>query len=79
MDKLAKALAKMPVKDCIKISRIIDRIKTKDFGGLDFKKLSGVNNIYRIRWGDWRIIFSLINDETVILAVEKRSDNTYNF
>lgn len=79
MDKLAKALSKMPSKDCIKISRIIDRIKIKDFGNLDFKKLSGQNNIYRIRWGDWRIIFSLINDETIILAVEKRSDNTYNF
>ena len=79
MDKLAKALAKMPARDCIRISRIIDRIKIKDFSGLDLRKLSGYDNIYRIRWGDWRIIFSLINDETIILAVEKRSDNTYNF
>lgn len=79
MDKLAKALAKMPAKDCLKISRIIDRIKIKDFSSLDFKKLAGFDDIYRIRWGDWRIIFSLTNDEAIILAIEKRSDNTYNF
>ena len=79
MDKLAKALAKMPVKDCAKINQIIIRIKNNDYSGLDFKKLSGHNDIFRVRWGDWRIIFSLANNETVILAVEKRSDNTYNF
>jgi len=79
MDKLAKALAKMPDKDCIKINKVIISIKNKDYSGLDFKKLSGYNDIYRVRWGDWRIIFSLANDDTVILTVEKRSDNTYNF
>jgi mRNA-degrading endonuclease RelE of RelBE toxin-antitoxin system len=79
MEKLAKALARMPAKDCVGISRIIDRIKIKDFSGLDFKKLSGQDNIYRIRSGDWRIIYALVNDYAVILAVERRADTTYNF
>jgi len=79
MDKLAKALAKMPDKDRQKIKTILIRIRDRDYAGLDFKKLVGRDDIYRVRQGDWRIIFYLFKDRVQILAVDRRSDNTYNF
>ncbi len=79
MDKLAKALAKMPDNERQKIQAILIRIRALDYTNMDFKKLSGRDDIYRVRHGDWRIIFYLIKNEVHILAVEKRSDNTYNF
>ncbi|MFA6526516.1 MAG: type II toxin-antitoxin system RelE/ParE family toxin [Candidatus Buchananbacteria bacterium] len=79
MDKLAKALAKMPEKDRQKILAVLIRIRARDYSNLDFKKLSGRDDIYRVRHGDWRIVFYLFKDNVNILSVEKRSDNTYNF
>jgi len=79
MDKLAKALAKMPDKDRRKIKAIIIRIAERNFSELDFKKLSGHDDIYRVRQGDFRIIFRLAKEEVFILAIEKRSNHTYNF
>ena len=79
MDKLAKALAKMSDNDRQRIRDIIKKIYIRDFIDLDFKKLAGRDDIYRVRKGDWRIIFRLIKNEATILAIEKRSDNTYNF
>jgi len=79
MDKLAKALAKMPDKDRQKILAILIRVRARDYDNMDFKKLAGRDDIYRVRHGDWRIIFYLSKDKVNILAVDKRSDNTYNF
>ncbi|MEI6287961.1 MAG: hypothetical protein WCP18_00020 [bacterium] len=79
MDKINKALAKISDKDRQKIKTLLIKIVARDFIGLDFKKLVGRDDIYRVRKGDWRIIFHLVKEDVFILAVEKRSDNTYNF
>ena len=79
MDKLAKALAKMSDKDRQKMIETLKKIRDCDFSGLDFKKLTGREDVYRVRRGDFRIIFRLIKQEVNILSAEKRSDNTYNF
>ena len=34
------------------------------------KKLIGFNNLYRIRIGNWRIIYAIEEDQLVILVVE---------
>jgi mRNA interferase RelE/StbE len=41
----------------------------------DIKKLRGHNELYRLRIGDWRIIFSYINEETVLIErISPRGD-----
>ncbi|MBM3150720.1 MAG: type II toxin-antitoxin system RelE/ParE family toxin [Chloroflexi bacterium] len=35
-----------------------------------FKKLSGYDNLYRIRVGDWRIIYAIEDDRLIILVLE---------
>jgi len=34
------------------------------------KKLTGYENLYRIRVGDWRIIYAIEDDQLIILVLE---------
>jgi len=79
MDKILKALQKLLPKDRQVIKEILLLIKNNSLSGLDLKKLKNCDNIFRVRVGKMRIIFQKKdNDEYFILAVEKRSDKTYN-
>lgn len=78
MDKVDKALAKLTEKERAKIRRILLMIQERNFVGLDVKKLVGQQAIFRVRSGKYRIIFRLSTEKDIfILAVEKRSENTY--
>ncbi|MEA3449595.1 MAG: type II toxin-antitoxin system RelE/ParE family toxin [Patescibacteria group bacterium] len=77
MDKLAKALKKLLVKEKKQVKAIFASLKRYDFDGLDIKKLKGRDNIYRVRKGNLRIIYYNKEKEISILALERRSDNTY--
>jgi len=37
---------------------------------LGHKKLTGYENLYRIRVGDWRIIYAIEDDQLIILVLE---------
>lgn len=37
---------------------------------LGYEALSGFENLYRIRVGDWRVIYAIEDDELVVLIVE---------
>ena len=34
------------------------------------KKLTGVDNLYRIRVGDWRVIYAIEDDRLIVLVLE---------
>lgn len=79
MDKIAKALKKLVAGEKEIVKAILAKIDCLDFNGLDIKKLKGRQDIYRVRKGKIRIIYRLNNDNKVIvLALERRNDNTYN-
>ena len=44
---------------------------------LDIKKLKGYDNHYRIRVGDYRILFFRESGTALVYDVSRRSDNTY--
>ncbi|MCC6639195.1 hypothetical protein IT409_01405 [Candidatus Falkowbacteria bacterium] len=80
MDKIEKILRSLLPQEKKKILSIVTKIKSRSIKGLDVLKLSGRDDVYRVRSGKYRIIFQNINsDEIMILAIEKRSDTTYNF
>lgn len=80
MDKISKALKKLSERERKKIKEILLKLKVGGADGLDIKKLKGYDCIYRVRKGTIRLIYKIENgDEIYILAIEKRSDNTYNF
>jgi mRNA interferase RelE/StbE len=55
--------------------RIIEKLKVLEKGFsplLDIKKLKGYQNHYRLRVGDFRILFFLENSKIVIYKIGKR-------
>lgn len=79
MDKIAKALLLLSPDEREVIKDILLKIKKNSLVGFDLKKLKSTKNIFRIRKGKIRIIFKK-NDggEISILAIERRSDQTYS-
>lgn len=79
MDKIDKFLKKLSRKDREVINSLVESIVRGEFSGLDYRKLKGYSNIYRVRTGDIRIIFTTKNSGQVFLiSIERRNDNTYN-
>jgi mRNA interferase RelE/StbE len=64
-----KALSKLPEKESTKISDAIDKL-AEDTRPDGYKKLEGRNNSYRIRVGNYRIIYEINDVELLILVVE---------
>jgi mRNA interferase RelE/StbE len=40
----------------------------------DIKKLQGHERLYRLRVGDWRIVFSYLDNETVLIEKNPRAE-----
>lgn len=74
---MKKLLAKLSVKQRQKLMTIVQRIIEGDLAGLDVKKLQGHERTYRVRTGDFRIVFLKDGDEPDIIAIERRSETTY--
>jgi len=78
MDQIFKFLKKLDVKQQKVIKEVVDRLYSKDFVGLDIKKLKGRNNHFRVRKGSIRIIYSYSSSELIhIIQIDFRNDNTY--
>ena len=78
MPKLKKLLSKFNKAERKAIESLIESIVSFNWRGLDVKKLKGYENIFRIRKGKLRIIFSKEKGDIFILAIERRRDTTYN-
>lgn len=79
MDDIAKFLKKINTKERAAILLILRRIHSNDWADLDIMKLSGKDNYYRARKGNYRIVFQKTAKSAAIIKIEKRNDTTYNF
>ncbi len=80
MDKIEKALNKLSDKEKKIVQTILEQLHNKQLRNLDIKKLKGRNDIYRVRKGKIRIIYRIDDlGKIFILAIERRTDTTYNF
>ena len=77
MNKTEKFLKSLPKKERDVIEGVVDRIKNKNWLGLNIIKLSGSDILYRVRVGRFRIVFSFDGGLLRIIYVNKRDDNTY--
>ncbi|MDI6738869.1 MAG: type II toxin-antitoxin system RelE/ParE family toxin [Candidatus Edwardsbacteria bacterium] len=73
--RVFKDLDELPDKDVEKIAGQIERLRGNPFPP-GSKKLSGKENVYRIRQGNYRIIYSVVIDQRKIIAwaVNHRKD-----
>jgi len=80
MDKIAKALKKLNLKERRNIKSMLSNIQNNKINNFDVKRLRGYNNIFRIRKGSLRIIYKIDKyKQTSLLAIERRSEKTYKF
>ncbi len=70
----AKDFDKLPIETRLGIDQALSRYIVDGFG--DVKKLSGRDG-YRLRIGDYRVIFRIEEKEIVILYCGRRQTNTY--
>lgn len=77
MDKIDKFLNKLPDDIRLGIFDTLKLLKNGNLKGLDVKKLKGRKDVYRIRKGKIRLIYRIFEGEVYVLAIERRSDNTY--
>jgi mRNA interferase RelE/StbE len=67
---MRKTYAKKAVKDIKKINNPTkQRIKKgiEDLPNGDVKKLTGHDNLYRLRIGNWRVVFSYADNKTILV------------
>ena len=69
-----KYIGKLPQKQRISLFNLILQIQSLDFSRLDCKKLQGFQNIYRVRHGQWRVVFEKQNTKGIILDINTRGD-----
>ncbi|MCX6714072.1 MAG: hypothetical protein NTV48_03155 [Candidatus Vogelbacteria bacterium] len=80
MDKLSKTLAKLTAKEKEVVAEIFAKIQAGKVAGLDLKKLKGYDDIYRVRFGKWRVIYRTDNKGKIFLvSFDRRNDHTYKF
>ncbi len=78
MDKISKTLAKLTAKEKEIVAQIFAKIQTGKTSELDLKKLRGYDDIYRVRFGQWRIIYRTDSQGKIFLvSFDRRNDHTY--
>lgn len=77
MGKLQKMLRRIPKKDLPRIRDVLQQIYAKKFVELDRKKLVGYEHIYRIRVGNYRIVYFDDGENIWLKAIQKRDESTY--
>jgi mRNA interferase RelE/StbE len=50
--------------------RVVIRSLADDPRPTGYKKMSGYDNLFRIRVGDWRIIYAIEDDKLIVLVLE---------
>jgi mRNA interferase RelE/StbE len=66
--KAEKFLASLNIKNQKKILQKISELKT-DRENLDIKKLKSLHNLYRLRIGDFRVVYSIEHEQITIYIV----------
>lgn len=77
MNKIEKMLRKMPKADRERIAGMIEKLLQRQMKGMTIEKLKGTHCLYRVRSGDFRILY--FDDGTTILlkAIRRRNEGTY--
>lgn len=65
----AKAHRNLPNKVKKRIDQVIS-VLTENPRPFGYKKLSGHEELYRLRVGDWRIVYAIKDDELIILVIK---------
>lgn len=77
MDKIQKATEKLTKKEKQWTKEIIKMLQSGRFSNLDIKKLKDMENVFRVKKGNIRIVYQIRNNRIFILKVGRRKENAY--
>ena len=77
MEQWIKQLRKIPQRNRERIEIALQLLLARDFSTLDRLQLKGYENIFRIRVGNYRIIYHDDGEEITLKAIPRRDENTY--
>ncbi len=77
MDKIEKFLLRLSEKERVAVRALLGQLSRGEHAGLNLKKLKGRDDIFRVRKGDIRIIYRMVDKNIFILAIERKSEKTY--
>lgn len=78
MGNIEKQLRKIPEMRRGRVFTAIERLMARDFSALDRKQLRGYESIFRIRVGNYRIIYYDDGEEIILKAIRRRNEATYS-
>ncbi len=78
VDSAKKNFKRLPKNDLERIKKAIDQMELNPFSG-DIVKLSGEENVWRRRVGNYRIIFEIVSERRTvyIYEIKRRTSNVY--
>lgn len=77
MDKIDKQIARLSDQEQKWVKDIFQKLVSGSTKHLDIKKLKGRDDIFRVRKGDIRVLYRHDEGDVYVLAVERRTDDTY--
>jgi len=77
MDQIAKILRKAKTADREKLLLVLRALRARDFSNLKRKKLKGYEHIYRVRVGNYRVIYFDDGEDLIVKHVKQRNERTY--
>ncbi len=78
MGNIEKQLRKIPPAYRERLIIVLEQLLQRDFSMLDRKQLKGYESIFRIRVGNYRIIYYDDGVEILLKAIRRRNEATYN-
>jgi len=78
MGRIEKQLRGIPKKFRERIFTAIEHLMKRDFSALDRAQLKGYDHIFRIRVGNYRIIYFDDGKQIILKAIKRRNEKTYN-
>lgn len=67
--KARRTLRRLPLPLRQRISEVIDQLAS-DPRPIGSKKLAGVRDLYRVRVGEWRILYVIEDDQLIVIVVD---------
>lgn len=77
MDKVKKAIAKLPKEYKAQFDLLMLKLWARDLVRLNLIKLKGYKDLYRVRKGRLRVIFKMAEGNIEVVQVDLRSEKTY--
>ncbi|MEI8229734.1 MAG: type II toxin-antitoxin system RelE/ParE family toxin [Candidatus Peregrinibacteria bacterium] len=77
MELWKKQLRKIPKDSRDRIFAALLLLRSRDFRAVDRVQLKGYQHIYRIRVGNYRIIYFDDGERMIIKAIPRRDESTY--